>query len=201
MTVVVSFDGDALTGSITEKSGVFTAELTGRRKTADDEGVEQGKRPRPTAAKLTLEGKKISVAFGNIKADSEDWKRLQEVKDGAIFTYTTARATKLYTDADLRFGEVLLKAENVAKDYPGVYSLWLKKSGGEWWLVFNEEPDIWGSQHRPEADVAEIPLTLSTADEEKPDLLIELVKEGDKGGVFRMVWGTQVWSAKFALAH
>ena len=114
--------------------------------------------------------------------------------------FVGGRATKLFTDANITLGDTLVKTENVAKDYPGVYSLWLKRVGDGWHLVFNEEPDIWGTQHNPEADVAEIPLTLGTLEVSQDAFLIKLEKEGETSAVLRLAWGTQEWTANLSLA-
>ena len=113
-----------------------------------------------------------------------------------MFSFTQGRATKLLTEADLHFGDVVVKQGNAHETYPGVYSLWLKKTADGWHLVANEHADIWGTQHRDEADAAEIPLTVAKTDEEQEVFEVELVEEG-QGGTLKIAWGDTQWTADF----
>ena len=160
----------------------------------------QGKRPDPTETRLNIDGKKIRIGFANLEMGSSDWDLFQNVADGEIYTFTLSRATKIYTDFDMSFGDTVIKAGNMAADYPGVYSVWLKKVGDGWSLVFNEQPDIWGTRHKPEHDVAEVPLALGEIDGEPQEkFVIELEQEGDDAGTLTLRWGTHEWTAKFTL--
>ena len=72
----------------------------------------------------------------------------------------------------------------------------VKKAGDGWSLVFNGQPDIWGTMHDPDKDVAEIPLTLAQSDQNQARFEVELKERGD-GGVLQMTWGSNVWTAPF----
>lgn len=199
MDIRTKLEGDTLTGTIDEtSSGLFSAPLKGRR--ASEESIElvQGKRPSPTEAKLRIGDEQVRITFGNIPVDSEDHKRFLETKEGEIFTYESSRATKLATDLDLQFGGTLIETENAAPNYPGVYSLWLRRVQDGWRLVFNEQPDIWGTRHDPSADVAEIPLQTRQTGETSAAFLIKL-EENDQGGLLRIAWGDTEWSAPFTI--
>jgi hypothetical protein len=92
----------------------------------------------------------------------------------------------------------VLKQGNAHETYPGVYSLWLKKTADGWHMVANEHADIWGTQHEPEVDYAEIPLTYAKADESKDVFEVELVEdEENNGGTLNIAWGEHQWTAKF----
>lgn len=189
---------DSIAGKISDANALFNSTFRGIR---DFGAAIEGERPNPTDTRLSLEGKWLRITFSDLEIDSEDYKRLTDAKDGDVFRFVGGRATKLFTDANLTFGDTVVKTENVAKDYPGVYSLWLKRVGDGWHLVFNEEPDIWGTQYNPEADAAEIPLVMSTLEESQDAFLIKLEKEGENGAVLRVAWGTQEWTANFSLAQ
>lgn len=189
--------GDGLRGELAEKSGIFTAEVVGTLLSDENLGVVQGQRPSPTDTRLNIDGKRIKITFGNLPTDGPDYPELSKVADGEVYTFTRNRATKLFTDLDLTFGDVTVKTENMAKDYPGVYSLWLKKVGDGWSLVFNDQADIWGTRHRPDHDVAEIPLTVNKAKEEQEEFLVKLNKDGN-GGSLKIAWGDTEWSADFS---
>ncbi len=150
-------------------------------------------------ARLRIGSDNLRVSFSPLKSDSEDFKRLADVKEAEVFKFVGGRATKMFTDLDLQFADAIVKTENVAPDYPGVYSLWLKKTRDGWNLVFNEEADIWGTMHNPEADAVEIALRSGTAEEAAAAFKVEL-KQTDAGGQIRLMWGDHLWTADFAIA-
>lgn len=199
MTIHAKLGGDdTLAGNIADANNLFNSTFKAIR----DFGASiEGERPNPTDTRANFDGKWLRITFSDLGADSEDYQRLMDAKDGEVFHFVGGRATKLFTDANLAFGDTIVKTENMAKDYPGVYSLWLKKVGDGWHLVFNEEPDIWGTQHNPEADVAEIPLTVGTIDEPQDAFVIQLEKEGDQGAVLRVAWGTNEWKANLSVTQ
>lgn len=190
MTMIVRLERGDLHGSISAEGGVFTAEISGDK---------SGKIPGRTT--LQIEGNEIKITYGPLPTDKEDYVRFNEVQDGEVFEFVRSRATKLFTDADLLFGETRIQTENAGPDYPGVYSLWLKRVGNGWNLVFNEEADVWGTQHDPSKDVAEIPLTMGTAKEEEHRFIVELVQGQDNAGVLRLAWGTTEWTTNLRLAQ
>lgn len=153
------------------------------------------------AAELKLGGKKISVAYQATSAESADFKRLDALKPGEVVQFTQSQAIKLKTEASLKFGEAVIKSENVAKKYPGVYSLWIKKTGRGWALLFNERADVFGTQHDAKADVAEVPLDQAAEFSGlEPKLKIELAEAGEGKGKLAITWGARQWMAPFALA-
>ena len=194
-------DGDGLVGHLRERtSALFEADFVGIAQTQEDLDSVQGKRPNPTDTKLRLPGKKmIRITFSDLELDTDDHQRLLDVQDGDVFKFTSARATKLFTDVDLLFGETRIKQGNMAENYPGVYSLWLKRVGDGWHLVFNEQPDIWGTRYDPSADIAEIALTSSKSEESTDVVVVKLEETGDNAGRIRMAWGQQVWTADFTM--
>lgn len=199
MTLYAKRNGDdTIVGTISDANDLFNSTFRGIR---DFGATIEGDRPNPTDTRLNLSGKWLRITFSDLESSSEDYKRLMDAKDGDVFLFVGGRATKLFTDANITLGDTVVKTENVAKDYPGVYSLWLKRVGDGWHLVFNEEPDIWGTQHNPEADVAEIPLTLSTLEESQDAFLIKLEKQDETSAVLRVAWGTQEWTANLSLAQ
>ena len=197
---IASLVEDGLEGNVKESSGLFEAAFTATETEDDPEASQQRRRNRRGAAnmaRLRLDGGvNLRVSFGALKVDSEDHKRLEELGDSEVFEFVGGRATKLFTDVDMVFPEATVKTENAAPNYPGVYSLWLKKAGDGWSLVFNEEADIWGTMHNPEADAAEIALVAGTLDEPAETFKVEL-KKTDAGGQLRIMWGKTVWTADF----
>jgi hypothetical protein len=188
----------SLSGTLREDNNLFQTQVTG------EEGrllVDESQRASRTESRVVLAGdNKVEVTFGNLSVEGEDYAKLSDVPEGAVFRFVGSRATKLFTDADLKIGDALVKAHNVSADYPGVYSLWLKRTHDGWALVVNSQPDIWGTQHEPDADVAEIPLTSAKLDEIQEEFLITLETNGNAGTI-RLAWGDTAWSVPFALAQ
>lgn len=186
---------ERLVGTITDTNGLFNLEFEG----LETDEVVQGERPNPTSARMNVGTTKYKITFEDLPADGEDYKKLTELEDGEVFSFVGGRATKLFIDADIKIGDTVIETENVAENYPGVYGLWLKKVGDGWHLVFNEEPDIWGTQHRTEADVAEVPLTHTTLEEPQSHFLIELIEVDDQNATMRIAFGEHEWTADWEL--
>jgi len=151
-------------------------------------------------AELEVGDKTITVSYGDTPADGPDYPKVVSTEDGATVKLTKSIVTKLKTEHDLQFGDVAIKTGNAAKDYPGVYGLWLKRVGDGWHLVFSEYADVWGTQHFEEGDVAEIPLTYADADEAAENFTVNL-DEADGGGAIRITWGDHQWIAAFTIAQ
>lgn len=145
-------------------------------------------------AKLTLDGKDIKITYGRPSTSGPGYKTIQTAKkDGFIWRMGSNQATKLETAADLKFGDKVIKA--------GSYSLWAKRVGDGWHLVFNTKPDIWGTMHDANAkfDVAEVPLKNSKVEKEVELVTIELNK-AEGGGEFKLTWGKEAGATNFSIA-
>lgn len=195
MIIHARSDEERLVGTITDANGLFNLEFEG----LETDEIVEGERPNPTAARMNIGKTKYKITFEDLPADGEDYKKLAELNDGEIFSFVGGRATKLFTDSDIKIGDTIIETENVAENYPGVYGLWLKKVGDGWHLVFNEEPDIWGTQHRAEADVAEVPLTHNTLEEPQEHFLIELTEVDPQHATMRIAFGEHEWTADWEL--
>ena len=203
--IVRLLDNSTITGSISDELGLLAPEfeVTPEHKTLGlglyrfrVRGNKGGKLP--GRALLDIAGNTVKISYVEIRSDTEDHKRLEKIKTGEVFEVTSARATKLFTDADLQFGDVIIKTENAGKNYPGVYSLWLKKVEKGWNLVINEHADVWGTMYESEMDVAEVPLKHTKLDEGEYRFTIDLEEKGN-GGLLKLAWGTDQWTAPFIL--
>lgn len=198
MHLILRESAGTLEGTLAEENGIFSTKVTGHEGVLE---VDAAHRASPTEARLTLaDDKALKITFGNLSVEGEDYSRLRDLEDGAVFRFVGSRATKLFTDADLAFGDTVVETENVSPGYPGVYSLWLKREAGDWKLVVNSQPDVWGTQHDPAYDVAEIPLQVSKRDETQEEFIITLDEKED-GGTVRLAWGDTVWSTSFTLTQ
>jgi hypothetical protein len=161
------------------------------------DGADVGRR-RPTrgVARLELAGESVSVAYGTPATTEKEYREMEALAPGKVVRFFDAAAIKLSTGVDLRFGELAIVKENVATDYPGVYSLWLRRTAGGWELAFNEKADVWGTQHDPGADVGAVPLRHTT--DGAPVPAFEAALDGAANlGELELRWGTHRWSVSF----
>ncbi len=146
-------------------------------------------------------GETIEVWFQKeMGTDHRDFAGLESVADGEVVLLSGAGAIRLRSEVSLRVGETRIPTDNLVPDFPGSYSLWLKAVGEGWHLVFNNEPDSWGSQHDPAFDAAEIELTHvhGGPNTERP-LQVYLVprRPGEVGMVIH--WGQHTWTTDLTI--
>lgn len=150
-------------------------------------------------AQATLNGKEVSIRYGNLPVDGPDFELFKTVKPGEVAKFTRTQAVKLKTQPSLQFGDVLVHTENVATDYPGVYSLWLKNTEEGWFLVFNELPDVWGTMYHERANIGEVPLKTETPDEPAGKFTIKIEKQDENHAILKLAWGEHAWSTSFSV--
>ncbi len=202
INIALKLENGGLTGRIKDKGGIFDTSLVGTRMSEEEQqALARRQRAAGSEARANYNGKRIRIAFADLTQGSKDWELFEKVEDGQVYEFTLSRATKMYTDLNLKFGDVVVKKENQAPDYPGVYSLWLKKVGDGWNLVFNSQPDIWGTRHLAEFDAAEIPLTVSKVDGTPVKKFKIEIAQVPTGGTLRLLWGDTKWEAPFQLAQ
>lgn len=150
-------------------------------------------------AEIELAGKQLRISYPDLLTDSDDYRAFDSLTTGDVAGWNGGRAVKLLTHASLSFEGIVVPFGNASPDYPGVYSLWPRRTADGWSLVFNGEADIWGSQRNPAADAVEVPLEHSTADEPTEKLTIEFL-EVEPGAVLRIAWGDHQFLAAFKAA-
>ena len=149
----------------------------------------------------TPDGARIQVLFEQeLGTDGVDFAALESIGDGGLVELTEGAVIRLRSEVPLRFGDTLIPTDNLAPDFPGSYGLWLRASGPGWTLVFNNEPDSWGTQHDPAFDAAEIDIdhTHGGPYEARP-LGVSLVPVESNEGRLVIVWGQHVWAADFTI--
>lgn len=163
--------------------------------------------PRGTA-KLTVEGKAITVEYGRPSLKGRTAQQLLEkVPAGGVWRLGADKSTTLATAADLVFGDVTVPK--------GEYSLWARKeSDGSWKLVINKQHGQWGTEHDAAQDLAAAPLAETKADKSAEQVTISLEKRAGQletieaggmkltgmtkeGGVLTIAWGETVLIASF----
>ena len=162
-------------------------------------------------AEIELSGKKVMVSYADLATDSDDYGAFEALQAGEVSAWQSAKAIKLIAHVSLSFGDVTVPYGNHSPDYPGVYSLWPKRTADGWSLVFNSEGDIWGTQRDSAADAAEVPLDHSRADEPTEKLIVEflevepgakaLPKDAAGEKVLLIAWGDHQFLATFETAQ
>ena len=150
-------------------------------------------------AELEVDGKQLRISYPDLLSESDDYRAFERLEAGDVAAWNSARAVKLLTHASLSFDGIVVPYGNASPDYPGVYSLWPKRTADGWSLVFNGDADIWGSQRDPASDAVEVPLEHSRADEPTEKLTVEFL-EVAPGAVIRIAWGDHQFLAAFEAA-
>jgi hypothetical protein len=140
-------------------------------------------------AEMKAESGAITVDYGRPSLKGRDM--LSQLQEGAFWRMGMNQATVLTTPVDLSFGKTL-----VAK---GAYSLWLKKTGDAFQLVFNSQTGQWGTQHDASKDVASVTMTKAALPSPVETFTIDLTPK-DKGGSLDLSWGATKLSAPFEVA-
>jgi hypothetical protein len=137
-------------------------------------------------AEMTAGTGAITVDYGQPSLKGRDM--LSQLQEGAFWRMGMNQATVLATPVDLAFGKTL-----VAK---GAYSLWLKKTGDAFQLVFNSQTGQWGTQHDLAKDVYTVATTKTALSSPVETFTIELAPAA-KGGTFDLSWGAMKLAAPF----
>lgn len=146
-------------------------------------------------------GGTVEVNAGRIPLMSLDWQSFLEHEEG-LLEFQTFAAIKLRTEVDIMVGGLKVPMGNVSPGFAGLYSLWLRLDGdGQWTLVVNNEPDIWGTMHDPSKDLGETALDHSVEEGGKSSLTIDIEPpEGGAPGTLKLSWGEHRWQTTVAAA-
>ena len=131
-------------------------------------------------------------------AFERDYAQIEAASTGEVINFIEHSAIKLTTEVPLRFGTLEVPIENVAADYPGVYSVWLKRSDDGWNLVLNHKADVWGTRYQSDSDLGEVALEMSALEPPAKTLEGKLI-EREGGGVLQISWGDHLWSTPFEI--
>jgi hypothetical protein len=81
----------------------------------------------------------------------------------------------------------------------GSYSLWLKKEGTKYMLVFNSQTGQWGTNHDPSKDVHSVEMTSQSLSTPVETFTIDL-KGKAQGGDIDLAWGATKLSSAFVIS-
>jgi len=146
-------------------------------------GPERGK------AEMKAGTGSITVDYGRPSLKGRDM--LSQLQDGTFWRMGMNQATVVTTPVDLNFGTT-----KIAK---GAYSLWLKKAGGAFQLVFNSQTGQWGTQHDPSKDVASVDMKAAPLSSPVETFTIDLAPAAN-GGSLDLSWGATKLGAPFQIA-
>lgn len=196
--VEIAVDDDEIDGRFADTGGQISADFTGKK--SDRLSFELFLVP-DNETRIRRGEEMVRLRFARPKAGGRDFEQIATLEPGQVVQFLEFGAIKLTTDFDLEFGDLAVETENVAANYPGVYSLWLKRTEDGWSLAFNHKPDVWGTQYDPSADLGEAPLVLETAAEESERLTAKLEEpaEGESEGTLELVWGPHRWHTSFRI--
>jgi hypothetical protein len=130
----------------------------------------------------------ITIDYGRPSLKGRDM--LSQLQEGDFWRMGMNEATVLKTSVGLNFG-----AKTVAK---GSYSVWLRRSGETFELVFNSQTGQWGTQHDPAKDVHTVAMTKAPVEPPVETFTITL-SPAAKGGVLELSWGATKLSAPFEI--
>ncbi len=164
-------------------SAVLAAVLVAPASAQPAGGPERGK------AEMKAGAGSITLDYGRPSLKGRDM--LSQLQEGAFWRMGMNQATVLTTPVDLTFGST-----KIAK---GAYSLWLKKAGEAFQLVFNSQTGQWGTQHDAAKDVASVDMKKTPLSAPVETFTMELVPSAN-GGTLDLCWGTTKLSAPFQLA-
>lgn len=167
----------------------------------EEERPSSRRRLGPNIGKATFGEAEVSLMAGHLASDGVDCLAIADMKTGDVLLMTEGVAMKLKTDATLQFGDLTVKKENVAPNYPGVYSVWLKKTAGGWTAAFNEKPDLWGTMYKPDHDIGSVPAAYSTLEEPTEKITLKVVDDGGNKGKIQIDWGTHRWTLPFTVVE
>jgi len=176
----------------------FWAAACSSPQTAEQPAASSGEQAEPApsgdrgTAEVTLGATQVSINYGRPELQGRDM--LSQLQDGQIWRLGMNDATTFETNSDLTFGDTVIQA--------GRYSIWAKKvSSDDWRLIFNSEPDIWGLDHNPASDIAEIPLEVSDLAESVDPFTIELNPVDGGSAEVLMKWATLQLRAAFNVSE
>lgn len=140
-------------------------------------------------AAVAIGNASVSIDYGRPSTSGPGYQRMtQGVPDGFIWRLGKNAATRMETNARLKFGETVLE--------PGEYGLWARRSGDHWDLIFNKHARVWGIPYRADGEIAAVPMS-SAKSETKAELLTISIAPAENGGTIIVHWGDEVGSIAF----
>ncbi len=138
-----------------------------------------------------------TLAWQDIGIDHPDYAAIADVEDGGVIRLTEAAVMRLRSEVSLRFGTAAVPTGNLSEGFAGSYGLWLQRRGDSWRLIFNNEPDSWGTQHNSEYNASQTTVSYARTGRTDRPLGTRLVPTSADGGRLVIQWGPHEWAADF----
>ena len=176
----------------------------GTAREADDDGTRIARRSmlneRNETRVVWPGGANVSVLFWkNLDVDEADYSRVETIRNDAVIEMIHAPVLRFKSDVPLRFGGEEVPTGNLAVGFAGAYGIWLKKTADGWRLVFNNEPDSWGTQYDQNFDAVEVAVDYARGEGAFRPLGVTLVPTGSHQGRLMVHWGPHEWAADFVI--
>jgi hypothetical protein len=143
-------------------------------------------------AEFAADDTKVSIDYGRPSTQGPGYQQMaQGVPEGYVWRLGKNQATRLETNANLKFGETVIEA--------GEYGLWARRVGDRWDLLFNSNARVWGVPYRADGEIASVPMKASTI-EAAAELLTITIEPAENGGVIHVHWGNDLGTVAFELA-
>ena len=140
-------------------------------------------------ASLVLAGQRVAVTYGRPALQGRGMFGLL-VPYGAVWRTGADEASKLTTEAELRFGTQVLPR--------GAYALFTIPGERGWQLVLNRTADQWGAfNYDPALDALRVPMRLAPLSAPIERLSMALTAQGENGGTLWIGWERVVASVDF----
>ena len=98
-------------------------------------------------------------------------------------------ATKVSLSKPIYFNGSILPA--------GAYSIFTLPTQTGWTLIFNKQPDIWGTEHNADFDLLKIPMRTQALNERVELLTFDIVAAGKNSGIISVRWDKLSASVSF----
>jgi hypothetical protein len=137
----------------------------------------------PAAANVTIDGKKLSIAYS---APSARGRKIMGglVPYGRVWRTGADNATTFQTDAGIVMG-----GETGGLKVPkGTYTIYTLPGANEWQLIVNKQTGQWGTEYNPRQDLGRVKMVVAQPPAPVERFKIELSSAGAKKGLLKMTW-------------
>jgi hypothetical protein len=137
----------------------------------------------PAAANITIDGKKLSIAYS---APSARGRKIMGglVPYGRVWRTGADNATTFQTDADIVMG-----GETGGLKVPkGTYTIYTLPGPNDWQLIVNKQTGQWGTEYNPRQDLGRVKMAMAQPPAPAERFKIELSSAGAKKGLLKMTW-------------
>ena len=156
---------------------------------ADEKGAKMGMLSIPDSVKTNVGGADIAIKYSRpakrgrvIFGEIVQWNKVWRTGANSATMFTTSK--------DLMFGGTHVPA--------GTYTLWTLPTPAGTTLIINKQTGQWGTDYKPEMDLARIPMSTKKTVEPLERFVI-VVEPQSNGGVLKLAWDTMEMVVPFTV--